>query len=215
MTSPKMDDRLTREQIEYFREHDGDIPYLEGMSNSVFRRKLANYALDALRQDSSGGEWPNQDEAWIAGYRAGHQACLVAGKALEGPQESRSEVLEAPASSYCTNEEALESTVNALHEQVAYLKEALEQYAIVDGAKGQIARTALKLYALPLDKQRREMSRAALAAPAEPMGKTPRTDANLIPPEVTWMEGIVTAEFARKLERENNELRRQVAALQK
>src|SRR5437899_1382698 len=31
---------------------------------------------------------------------------------------------------------------------------------------------------------------------------TPRTDAALIPDEVTWMEGIVTADFARKLERE-------------
>src|SRR5437879_5429399 len=32
--------------------------------------------------------------------------------------------------------------------------------------------------------------------------ETPRTDAALIPDEVTWMEGIVTADFARKLERE-------------
>src|SRR5437899_9099322 len=32
--------------------------------------------------------------------------------------------------------------------------------------------------------------------------ETPRTDAALIPDEVTWMEGIVTADFARQLERE-------------
>ena len=31
---------------------------------------------------------------------------------------------------------------------------------------------------------------------------TPKTDAALIPDDVTWMEGIVTADFARQLERE-------------
>ena len=55
----------------------------------------------------------------------------------------------APKTSHCTNEEAQAAIFDVLHGQVAFLKDALEQYAMIATPMGDIARTALASYELP------------------------------------------------------------------
>ena len=65
-------------------------------------------------------------------------------------------------SGICRDDDVAMAVYDELKEQITFLVEALEQYAMIASPMGEIARTALAVYQLPIREQRREMSKAAI-----------------------------------------------------